>query len=170
MPKKSITQAELKELLDYNPETGVFIWKVSRRGCRTNCGKAGMQAGSVRPDGRRVICFWGRKYLSSRLAWFYMYGVWPEPTADHKDGDYTNDRIDNLRELSFGGQVQNRGVPKNNRSGVTGVNWYKPGNCWRVRIKVNGKDMHVGYYEDFDAAVAARKEAESLLHPFRRCA
>jgi len=168
MQKESITQAELKELLSYDPETGVFRWLKNQRGCRSTCGMAGMVAGHIRPDGRRTIGIQGRRYLAARLAWFYTYGRWPEPTVDHKDGDYSNDRIDNLRELSFGGQVQNRGTQRNNKSGVTGVCWYKADACWRVRIKLNGKEKHIGYFKTLDAAIAARREAEAELHPFRR--
>lgn len=168
MPKESITHERLRELVDYDPETGVFRWKRDMRGRRGSVGRVGMQVGSVRPDGRRVISLDGKKYLAGRLAWFYTYRVWPEPTVDHINGDYTDDRLENLRELSFGGQVQNRGVQKNSSSRVPGVSWYKADSCWRARIKLNGKEISLGYFKNFDDAVAARRRAEAELHPFSR--
>jgi len=42
----------------------------------------------------------------------------------------------------------------------TGVQWNKAHAAWHVRIGVGGKYKHLGYFKDFNEAVAVRKEAE----------
>ena len=167
MPKNSITQDELKAMLNYNPESGDFTWRVNRRG-HAGKSQAGMLAGSRRPDGRLIIAINGKKYLASRLAWFFSYGTWPNPTVDHINGDSTDDRLANLREADFQQQVQNRKVQKNSASGYPGVYWYKASNRWQAKIKHNRKERSLGYYLDLFDAIAARMRAERELHTHRR--
>lgn len=167
MLKNDITQDELKAMLNYNPETGEFTWRVNRRG-HAGKSQAGTVAGFRRPDGRMVVSIKAKHYLASRLAWFYTHGVWPNPTVDHINGDLTDDRINNLREASFQRQVQNRKTQKNCASGRTGVYWYKASQRWQVKIKHNRKTISLGYFADLIDAVAARMRAENMLHPDRR--
>lgn len=91
LPKK----ATLDAFLDYNPETGVFIWKVTR-GSRA---KAGTRAGAVwTSDNRRRITVEKQNYMSYRLAWYLVHGLPMPENIYHKDGDTTNDAIDNLTD------------------------------------------------------------------------
>lgn len=86
-----LTVERLRELLDYDPETGVFRWKEPRRKCRV-----GEVAGSLRKDGYVKIQVDGRFYQAHRLAWLCVYGVWPS-AIDHIDGNRANNAIANLR-------------------------------------------------------------------------
>ena len=86
-----LTHAELTRLLDYDPETGVFRWRVDRTG-KT---KAGSIAG-CRAEGGNRIRVNGTAHKSRRLAWFYVYGEMPRNNLFVKNGDYYDDRIDNL--------------------------------------------------------------------------
>lgn len=87
-----LTAARLRELLDYDPVTGIFTWKTSFRGTA-----AGSVAGCVESRGYRRIRVVGRRYRASHLAWLYVHGEWPPDQLDHKDNIRDHDWIDNLR-------------------------------------------------------------------------
>jgi hypothetical protein len=106
------------------------------------------------------ICIDGQIYRAHRLAWFYVYGEWPKEHIDHIDGCGTNNRIDNLRDVTNQKNHTNTKVAKNNTSGVKGVCWYKPYSKWRARINVYGNEISLGYHETLEAAAAARAAAE----------
>jgi hypothetical protein len=95
----TLTQELLKEYVEYNPETGVFIF-IKKTHTRDNTRKLGEELGYT--DGRGYIHFslLGRKYKAHRMAWLYTYGVLPEGMLDHIDGDSKNNRINNLREAT----------------------------------------------------------------------
>ena len=84
----------MKDLLNYDPDTGDFTWKVST----SNRVRVGQVAGTLRHDGYIRIKVNGKLYLAHRLAWFFVYGVWPVEFLDHIDQDKSNNRINNLRE------------------------------------------------------------------------
>lgn len=151
-----LTQAKLKELLYYDPVTGVFTWLASRSGV-----KAGDTAGSIdKTDGYRQIRINLTSYRAHRLAWLYVHGYFPEHGLDHRDRTRDHDWIDNLREVSQQCNLRNAGIRKDNTSGVKGVNWYKRGGKWRAQITINSKQNHLGYYNCFDEAVCHRLAAE----------
>lgn len=81
---------------------------------------------------------------------------------DHIKGKNTrnDNRKSNLRVCTASQNCMNKGLRTDNTSGVTGVYWYKPQNKWVVKICVNQKDIHIGYFDNFEDAVKARKEAE----------
>jgi len=83
--------------------------------------------------------------------------------VDHIDGDGTNNQPENLRYVTFSQHSQNKRTQSNNTSSVPGVDWNVRARKWHVRIKVDRKRIHVGYFRDFDKAVAARKAYESIL-------
>lgn len=82
--------------------------------------------------------------------------------VDHIDGNGLNNRRDNLRLANRSQNGANRKIGKNNSSGVKGVYWYKPRNCWRARIGVNGKEISLGHFKNIDDAKQAYKEAALL--------
>lgn len=96
----TLTQAELKARLHYDPKTGVFTWRTSKY-----VKMIGKEAGCVsKSTGYRVVVLFGKQYLMHRLAFLYMTGEFPDVT-DHIDGCRTNNRWANLRSIS---RAQNR--------------------------------------------------------------
>lgn len=88
-----LTRQRLQEALDYSPETGVFVWKIRRQGCRL-----GQRAGGVDPNGYRYIRIDGEDFLAQRLAWLWVHGVWPSAILRFQNGSPDDASIDNLRE------------------------------------------------------------------------
>lgn len=166
MPKEKLTQERLKELLHYCPETGVFTW-IGKTSTNTRV-KKGMQAGCIRPDGYRYIKICQRAYNASRLAWLYQEGYFPENEVDHINRVTNDDRWENLRHVSRQCNARNRGIHKNNSSGVTGIYWHKEKSKWRAKIKVASKTIHIGYYSTKEAAAKARWQAEKKYN-FPNC-
>lgn len=148
-----ITLERLRERLVYDPITGVFTWADARGGV-----KLGDTAGYLRSDGYIDIRLDGKIYRAHRLAWLYVYGVFPE-CIDHIDGNRLNNSISNLRNVAKGGNSKNLGINKNNSSGETNIMWYEPLGKWHVQIQCDGKRIHIGYFSSMKEAVDARDVA-----------
>ena len=151
-----LTAEELREQLDYDPETGVFTRRVSNN----RAYKIGDVAGSYDADGYRTIKIQQRSYKAHRLAWMYVYGVWPLAQIDHINGARDDNRIANLREATCSENNRNSKKYLNKRyaKGVD-VNHGR----FRARIWVRGKRIHLGYYnteEEAHAAYVAAAEKE----------
>ncbi len=155
--KTSITYQQLKETLFYNKETGIFTWKIKRKGIKKSI------AGYKDSQGYIIITIKKKRYKASRLAWLYVYGYFPENPIDHINQIRSDNRIKNLRVVSFQCNMRNRKVGKNNKTGISGICCETKGKGWRVFIYVNKKCKNLGTYEDFDEAVCARLEAEQCL-------
>lgn len=164
MSDSDITAERLREVLHYDPETGVFTWRVST----TNRVQVGEQAGVVKSNGYVQIGLYTQRYYAHRLAWLYAYGVWPTDEIDHANRRRADNRITNLRLASRPENSQNHGLSKRNSSGHTGVRWRKEVGLWHARISRDYREVHLGYFGSVSDAVAARKAAESEYHPFRR--
>jgi len=106
-------------------------------------------------DGKR------HTYLYHRVVWLLWYGVWPSKNIDHINRDSTDNRVQNLRDVSQAENIRNASMPKNNSSGHKGVCWNKKNCKWHASIGVNYAKIDLGYYDDILDAVAARKAAES---------
>lgn len=150
---KKITQERLKELLSYDPETGVFRWKVDRRKV-----KAGTRAGAL-TKGYIVISVDGKKYKAHRLAWLYTYGCWPTNEIDHVNRVKDDNRLCNLRDVTRQQQQFNRGVK--------GYSWYKRDRKWQAQIKLNGILRYLGLFDTPEEANAAYLAAKEELHKIR---
>jgi len=156
MPNESITQERLKELLHYNPLTGIFI-RLTKPSNNRNIGDiAGGRDGVY-----MTISLDGVKYKSHRLAWLYVYGVWPRDQIDHENHDKLDNKILNLKEATNKTNGMNQSKKSNNTSGITGVSWYKRNNQWQSYISVNGKITSLGRFNDFFEACCARLSAKS---------
>lgn len=152
-PKKELTQARLKELLHYDPESGVFTRRTARGGRR-----AGAVAGFTGPLDYKHIRVDTGLYLAHRLAFLYMTGGFPGLYVDHLNRDPGDNRWSNLREASQSQNVSNSGMRSDNTSGHRGVSWAKRERRWRAYGAVNGRKVGLGYYKRVeDAAEAARK-------------
>jgi len=150
---EKLTQNKLKEELDYNPKTGIFTLKKDS-GSKL---KKGDIAGSInKVDGYIRIQIDHKKYLASRLAWFYMEGYWPENEIDHHNRIKTDNSFDNLRHVTRTCNARNSGKGKRNSSGVVGVDWHLSLNNWRATITINNKQIHLLSSKNFDDVVMAR--------------
>lgn len=164
MTKPSLTQARLKELLDYDPETGVFRWSPIPRSGVTAGSIAGRHTNNISPNGSRYVLIQvdGRPYLAHRLAWFYVHGVWPNK-IDHKNRIRWNNWIDNLRDTNLVVNQHNRwGAQRSSRIGLQGVKKNGPG--WSARIKVMGRCRHLGTFKSPELAHAVYLDAKKTLH------
>lgn len=155
------TAEQVMELLAYEPSTGAFTWKVGRRKV-----KAGDRAGKTDSDGYRVIGISGRSHKAHRLAWLVTHGKWPTGEIDHINGNRSDNRIENLRDVDRGRNARNqtRLVKPETVSGLLGVTWHKPKNRWRACIRVGGRHTFLGYFDTPEAGhaayMAAKRERE----------
>lgn len=169
MSKKSLTASRLRELLDYDPVTGVFRWKPQKDKPRKwNSRWSGKIAGWAATTGYWMVSIDRRDYIASRLAWLHMTGEWPLLFLDHKDGNRTNNRIENLRPATKAENAQNLKVFKNNTSGFHGV--HRSGRRtmpWKSEICTNGRRIHLGRFKTPEEAHAAYLSAKQKHHRFQ---
>jgi len=151
---------DLKKHLHYDPKTGIFTRKISRASV-----KYGDTAGCLSGSGYLYIGVCGHYFRAHRLAWLYTYGYLPENDIDHINKIKTDNRIENLREVSRACNRFNIGNQKNSSTGVKGVHYTNIGGYyyWLAHIRINNKLRNLGYYKDFDEAVCARLAAEQCL-------
>ena len=148
----------LKRLLSYKEDK--LYWRRNKDVPHTVRGKL---AGSTEPCGYTRIKLDGKKYRQHRLVYLYHKGYLPE-FVDHKDGDPTNDRIDNLRECSRAQNMQNCKLRKDNKSGTTGVCYHPSSGKWRVTVTANKRVHYLGRFEDKELAELIASEAREFYH------
>jgi len=178
--RKCPSQEVLEKLLDYCPDTGIFLWK-ERHGSDSTANRfngrfAGKKAGHITHGNYLLINIkldgevFG--YRAHRIAWMLIYGEEPAGQIDHIDGDRQNNRINNLRVVNHITNSRNQKKRITNKSGITGVTWH-PGTCkWRARVKVDGYYHHIGLFssiEDAGSAVASFRSEHGFTssHGFR---
>ncbi len=160
MAKTDLTAQRLRELLSYDPETGVFTRLVYASSHAT----IGRAAGGLSSSGYIYIAIDGRKYQAHRLAWLYTHGCWPALEVDHINGVKFDNRISNLRDVSRTDNARNFLGPtkRNASSGVLGVT--PCGDRWRAAVTVSRKRIHVGVFDTKEAAHDAYLKAKRVLH------
>lgn len=147
---------DLKQKLSYNPDTGIFHWiDPPKKGPAS----IGAIAGSVTIAGYRTITIDGKPYAAHRLAFLWMTGSMPILYVDHKNGIRDDNRWENLREVTQSENLQNSRLKKTGKSGYRGVTTHHSGK-WASKIKVNGKSIFLGLYENVEDAYRVRQEAE----------
>lgn len=158
--RKTIPADRLRELLDYDPETGLFVWKV-RRGSAV----AGRGSGSKGYYGYLHIRVDGELHAAHRLAWLHVYGEWPEADIDHINGVRSDNRIVNLRPATAQQNCRNSRKRPNCASehkGITKIQNAKK--QWRVRIWNGAKSVQIGVFASHDEAVQAYRSAALQYH------
>ncbi|WP_088255401.1 HNH endonuclease [Fimbriiglobus ruber] len=161
-----LSAERLREVLTYNPETGVFIrkWTDSKKI------EPGGVAGTINNCGYRVISVDHRIHLAHRLAWIYMTGLYPQSDIDHINGHRADNRFCNLREASPSQNLFNRGKQKNNSSGYKNVSWCRVTTKWVVRMMIDRRYAVIGYFDDVEeankkAVVARLKHQKEFATP-----
>jgi superfamily II DNA/RNA helicase len=148
----------LRQVLNYDPETGVFTWRKTI-GARA---RAGGIAGTVKEDGYRIIFVDRQRFAAHRLAWFITFGVWPKADLDHRNMQRDDNRLANLREASRSQNLCNAGARSHNKSGLKGVS--VKGSSFTARIKINKQERYLGSFKTAEEAHAAYRSAAPGLH------
>ena len=157
-----LTQSKLKELLHYDPHTGVFT-ALTKRANRVNIGD---RAGHVDSKGYAVIKIAQKAYKAHRLAWLYMTGAHPQDQIDHINRQRSDNRFSNLREATNSENQRNQKPNRLNTSGHAGVRRAKTtvkGKeywSWIASIGVEGVKTYLGSFRTKEEAVKVRKQAE----------
>lgn len=160
MMNTQLKVSRLKELLEYDPISGEFTW-VAPPGCSSV--KPGDRAGTIEVKGYRAIMIDGRRYKAHRLAWLWTYGSWPVNELDHINGIKTDNRIENLRDVTSSINQQNRTrAPSNNHCGLLGVRPFR--GKWQARINVDGETLHLGTFDTPEMAHSAYIAAKAKFH------
>jgi HNH endonuclease len=155
-----LTAERLREVLHYDPATGMWTWLV-RLNSRTQVGEP--RFGARHSQGYWTLCIDGASHLTHRLAWLYMTGEWPPAGVeiDHENRVRSDCRWSNLRLATRSGNSQNSLHP--NKYGLPGVR--RLDGRWAARIRVNGVDQHLGLFATPQLASDAYLAAKALLHP-----
>ncbi|WP_196487147.1 HNH endonuclease signature motif containing protein [Burkholderia vietnamiensis] len=155
-----LTLEQFQELLTYEPDSGIFRWIVSRGPVHP-----GHIAGSVFGGGYVYVCINTHRYMAHRLAWLFVNGSWPTCFIDHINGDRADNRIANLRDVSCSVNTQNQKRPRSdNRSGLLGVSIVASTGKYRAAIKVDGKSIWIGDFNDPYEAHAAYVSEKRKRH------
>lgn len=172
---KSLTADQIREVLDYNPDTGEFVWKSrpvemfpDRRSFSIwNTRYAGKASGCINNYGYLIIKVHGALRLSHRLAWILHHGSVDGIEIDHINHIRTDNRLCNLRAADTLTNRRNQSRHPANTSGVPGVFWLKESKNWRAIIGVDRKTEYLGVSDSFFEAVCMRKSAEAKygFHP-----
>lgn len=156
----TLTAERLREVLSYEPATGIFTWQKQL----APRGKVGTVAGCVVKKGknnspRLVIRIDGVLHLAHRLAWLYMTGEWPSDLLDHANCNPLDNRWGNLREADASQNAWNSSLRSNNTSGHKGVSWDSDRRKWQAHLMVNRKNVLLKRFERREDAIEAYAEA-----------
>lgn len=156
-----ITPQEVLDRLDYCPQTGVFRWRVTR----SSRARAGQEVGSWDLHGYKTVRLNGDSYKLHRLAFVCMTGQWPAGDVDHINGNRSDNRWENLRDVPRSVNLQNQRKATNNRStGLLGAYYDKRKSVYYSRISIGNKSVHLGQFSTAQEAHAAYIAAKRELH------
>lgn len=175
-----LTQDIVRELLDYDPVTGKLTWKFRKPSAfshlgekaeaycrRFNANYAGNEAFTASHNyGYRMGKIYAKIYKAHRVIWLWMTGKWPK-IVDHQNGDPTDNRWKNLRNVNSEGNAKNLRKAKNNTSGHVNIRSRKNRKTFDVQVRIDGKHKHVGTFKTLEAAIEARNKAwaDNGYHP-----
>ena len=151
----------IRSILMYDQVTGIFTWSKNARN-----DVSGRKAGTVCKRGYVSIGVKGRIFKAHRLAWLYVYGDWPYGQIDHIDGNKSNNKISNLRDVNQSINQQNRYREKSdNKLGVLGVSLWSDGRAgFKSQITVNGRCRYLGTFKTSEEAHEVYLKAKKQLH------
>lgn len=157
MPKTDshLTQELLHRLFEY--KQGQLYWK-EKKGRRIAGSLAGTKAARY-----WQTCIDYVLYRNHRLIWAYHNGPC-ESDIDHINGDTFDNRIENLRKCSPTQNQYNKRKGASNTSGVKGVGWCTQKQKWRARIRVDGKEIHMGFFNEIKEAERTISEKRQQIH------
>lgn len=163
--KTRITAERLREVLSYDPETGLFVSVLLRKGAPP----VGEICGGPNADGYIQLTIDGVFYLGHVLAWFWMTGEWPDRKIDHKNLMKGDNSWNNLRKATNSQNCFNRPIQTNNKSGFKGVAFFKGDKYprkkpWCAEISAYGKRVWMAYFATPEEAAAARAIAVKQFH------
>ena len=158
-----LTQERLKELLHYDPETGVLLRVKS--GSRLDI--VGRPAGTTTATGYLTTMVDGVSHYCHRLAWLYVYGVWPAGQIDHRNGVRSDNRIANLRDCTCRENQQNRARPSGAANPFRGVSWHARDRHWRAAVTINGTKKNLGAFPKAEDARRAVQRARFEYYGFQ---
>jgi hypothetical protein len=158
-----LTQERLKHLVLYDPVSGAFTW----RNPTSKKYAPGGPIASVGCGGYLRVGLDSRRYLLHRLAWMYIYGVFPDVEIDHINQIRSDNRLENLRLATRMQNAQNVLMRSNNKSGAKGVSWDVDRKRWRAQININGKRRYLGLFDSVESASAAYTAAANKHHTHR---
>lgn len=178
--KIKLTQEIVRELLDYNPDTGLFFWK-KRSPKWFNCGKINPKSKALwwnnQHEGARALQFpdksrggylrgaiLGHKYCAHQIAFLYMTGDWPK-VVDHINGIRDDNRWCNLRNGTYGENAKNAKLRKDNKTGFAGIYFSRSENKLKVYIRSENKQIHLKTTACIGEAIRIRRQAE-IEHGF----
>jgi len=158
-----LTQVTLKEMLHYDPTTGIWTWLKDTT--KTGPRRIGTAAGATDKRGYRLIGLFGKRYRAARLAFLYMTGEWPKHTVDHKNHITDDDRWDNLRNATYN---ENNVNVRRKRKYALPRGVVKHGRKFRAQTKVNRKHVCIGSFDTPEEAHEAylAKMRQLNLHEF----
>jgi hypothetical protein len=154
-----LTAERLRQVLDYDPVAGIWRWKIRKYQSKP---AGAVATGRIDTHGYRQLTIDGVSYLSSRLAFLYVEGVWPEKHVDHRNTDTLDDRWENLRHADRSQNGGNRNVYSNNTLGVKGVSPRKNGK-FVAQIQRSGRKIFLGYHDTVELAKSAYDTAAAAV-------
>lgn len=169
--KFELTPELLREVLNYNPETGILTW--NRRDRKFFKGYShyigwnkrfeGKEAfTSKNSEGYKTGTLLGNCVKAHRICWVLAYGEWPY-NVDHINGDTSDNRLLNLRDVSRSINLKNQRMKNSNTSGRVGVYWHKKSQKWQAIVGSERKCFYLGLFDTKEDAIKAREKAEAKL-------
>lgn len=156
------TPAQLSKLLSFCPDTGKITWKKTL----SNRVSPGREAGGPDGQGYRVLMVQNYCVRAHRVAWALHYGKWPEGFIDHINGNRSDNRISNLRDVTNALNLQNSHKPqKNSSTGFRGVFLDRRRGRFTVELSANRVRHRLGSFSTAEEAYAAYLAAKALYHP-----
>ena len=160
----------LRKLLRYEPETGKLFWRKrtpdmfkTEKACRCwNTRHAGNETfSSVDKDGYLLGMIFYRRLKSHRVIYAMAHGRWPKGQIDHIDGVKTNNKIENLRDVSPSQNARNMPLRTDNKTGISGITFHKRSKKWQCQLRDGGTDKYIGSFDTLGGAIAAMSSARA---------